>query len=83
MATILQLNLGDTPGVPIVSTITGITRQWNTFSEGLDEVIDARIYSGIHFRTADEVGSRQGSQIARFISTQAPQRSPQTRRQGR
>ncbi len=79
MATILQLIFGDAPGVPITSTITGITRQWNTFSEGLDEVIDARIYSGIHFRTADEVGSRQGGQVARFVSTHALQRSPKGR----
>jgi hypothetical protein len=71
MATILELIFGDTPGVPITSTITGITRQWNSFSEGLDEVVDARVYSGIHFRTADEVGSRQGRQVAHFIWTHA------------
>ncbi len=67
MATIMQLLFGDTPVVPITSTITGITRQWNSFSEGLDEVIDARIYSGLHFRTADEVGSRHGGQVAHFV----------------
>jgi PAP2 superfamily len=79
MVTILQLIFGDAPGVPVTSTITGITRQWNTFSEGLDEVIDARVYSGIHFRTADEVGSRQGGQVARFVWTHALQPSPQGR----
>lgn len=71
MATILQLIFGDEPDVPVSSTITGITRQWNTLSEGIDEVIDARVYSGIHFRTADEVGSRQGEQVAQFIWTHA------------
>ncbi len=71
MATILRLLFGDNPGVPIVVTISGITRQWNTFSAGVEEVIDARIYSGIHFRTADEVGARTGRQIARFVSTHA------------
>lgn len=71
MATILQQAFGNDPSVPIVSTITGITRQWDTFNEGLDEVIDARIYSGLHFRTADEVGSRQGRQVARFVLTHA------------
>jgi hypothetical protein len=76
MATILQLIFGDAPGVPITSTITGITRQWNTFSEGIDEVIDARVYSGIHFRTADEVGSRQGRQVASFVWTHALQPCP-------
>jgi len=69
MARILMLVFEDNPGVPIVVTISGITREWNRFSEGVEEVIDARIYSGIHFRTADEVGARLGRQVARFVST--------------
>jgi hypothetical protein len=79
IATILQLIFGDNPGAPITSTITGITRQWTTFSEGLDEVIDARVYSGIHFRTADEVGSRQGGQVAHFVWTHALRPCPKGR----
>jgi len=71
IATVMQLIFGDDPDLPITSTITGITREWDTFSEGIDEVIDARVYSGIHFRTADEVGSRQGGQIGHFVYTQA------------
>jgi hypothetical protein len=71
MVTILQMAFGDNPGVPINSTITGINRQWGTFSQGLDEVIDARVYSGIHFRTADVVGSRLGGQVAQFVVTHA------------
>ncbi len=71
MVTILQLIFGDDPGMPVSSTITGITREWDTLNEGLDEVIDARVYSGIHFRTADEVGSRLGGQVARFVWTHA------------
>jgi hypothetical protein len=69
MVLILQQLFGDNPDVPIVSTITGITREWDTFSEGIDEVIDARVYSGIHFRTADEVGSKHGEQVGRFVLT--------------
>lgn len=76
IATIMQLIFGDNPGAPITSTITGITRQWNTFSEGVDEVIDARVYSGIHFRNSDEVGARQGGQVAHFIFTHALQPCP-------
>ena len=71
MATILEQLFGDNPGAPIVVTLSGITRQWDTFSEGVDEVIDARVYSGIHFRTADEVGARMGRQVAQFASTHA------------
>nr|ART35739.1 B67 [uncultured bacterium] len=76
MATILGLLFEDNPGVPLEVTITGITRHWETFSQAVDEVIEARIYSGIHFRTADEVGSRMGRQVARFVSTHALQPCP-------
>lgn len=71
MAAILAAEFGNDPGAPIVVTLTGITRQWETFDEAVDEVIDARVYSGIHFRTADEVGARQGRQVAQFVSTHA------------
>lgn len=69
MATILALIFGDDPDLPISSTIGTITREWGTFEEGLEEVTDARVYSGIHFRTADVAGSRQGGQVARFAWT--------------
>lgn len=74
IATVLALLLGDDPGVPIVatsSTAPGFVRNWTRFSEGVDEVIDARVYSGIHFRTADVVGARMGRQVARFVVTHA------------
>ena len=74
MAMILESMFEDNPGAPIVVTQTGITRQWHSFGEGVDEVIGARIYSGIHFRTADEVGARLGRKVARFVLNHALQR---------
>ena len=71
MANILISEFGDNPGVPITVTLTGITRHWNTFSEAVQEVIDARVYSGIHFRNSDEVGARMGRQVAQFVSHHA------------
>jgi len=76
MATILRLLFDDDPGVPIVVTLSGITREWDTFSAGVEEVIDARVYSGIHFRTSDEVGATTGRQVARFVMTHALRRCP-------
>ena len=67
----LGLLFGDDPGTPLTVTLTGITREWETFSEAIDEVVDARVYSGIHFRTADEAGARLGRQVARFVFTHA------------
>ena len=49
----------------------GVTRQWDRFDEAVAEVIDARVYSGIHFRTADEDGARLGRQVAHFAFTHA------------
>jgi len=72
MASMLGFLFGDDPGVTLVAlspTNPGFPRQWTAFSQGVDEVIEARIYSGIHFRTADEVGARVGRQVARFVLT--------------
>ena len=79
MAKILTLEFGDTPGVSISVTQTGITRNWTSFSEAVAEVIDARVYSGIHFRNSDEVGARMGRQIAQFVSHHALRRSSKSK----
>jgi hypothetical protein len=66
--------VGDDPGVAIVATSPsnpGFERHWATLSEGVEEVIDARIYSGIHYRTSDEEGARVGRRIARFVVNHA------------
>lgn len=70
MATVLKMEFGDAPGVPIVATSPRnptFPRFWSTFSEGVEEVIDARIYIGFHFRTADRTGARLGRQVAHFV----------------
>ncbi len=74
MAFVLAGIFGDSPGFVVEMTSSqnvGFLRQWQTFSEGVQEVIDARVYSGIHFRTADEVGARLGRQVAQFVLTHA------------
>jgi hypothetical protein len=74
MATVLQLIFGEAPGILIEATSAqnpGFIRYWQAFSEGVQEVIDARVYSGIHFRTADEVGARLGRQVAHFVAVHA------------
>ena len=71
MGTVLRQLLGDDPGVQIQLTFFGATRQWQTFEEAVDEVIEARIYSGIHFRTADDVGAKLGRKVAHFVMTHA------------
>jgi hypothetical protein len=41
-------------------------RSYSGFSEALKEIIDARVWSGIHFRTADVQGAVLGKNVARF-----------------
>jgi hypothetical protein len=70
MAAVLKAIFGDDPGFVIEATSSqtpGVVRSWHTFSEGVQEVIDARVYSGFHFRTADQAGARLGRQVARFV----------------
>lgn len=71
MAAVLQTAFGDDPGITLSLTLGGVTRQWHTFSEAVREVVDARVYSGIHFRNSDEVGVRLGQQVAHFVMTHA------------
>jgi hypothetical protein len=40
------------------------TRTFRRFSDARQEVVDARIYEGIHFRFADEDARKQGIQVA-------------------
>jgi hypothetical protein len=52
---------------------TGFSRDTNTarsyarFSDALGEIIDARVWGGIHFRTADTQGAVQGAKLAAYV----------------
>jgi hypothetical protein len=48
---------------------TGTTRSFTRFSQALDEVIDSRVWGGIHWRTADVVGARIGKRVANWESS--------------
>ena len=69
-----QLLFGDEPDAPIIATSPtnpGFERHWARLSEGVEEVIEARIYSGIHYRTSDEDGAAVGRKVARFVVNHA------------
>ena len=42
------------------------TRTYQRFSDAAQDVVDARVYSGIHFRFADEAARKQGRQVAHW-----------------
>ena len=52
--------------VPPVVTICRNPRTFTSFSGGMEEVVDARILLGIHFRAADEQARRLGVRVAHW-----------------
>jgi hypothetical protein len=42
------------------------TRTYDRFSDAADDVVDARVYEGIHFRFADTVARREGKHVANW-----------------
>jgi PAP2 superfamily len=49
------------------SNKSGTTRSFDRFSDALKEVIDARVWAGIHFRTADMQGAVLGKKVAHWL----------------
>jgi hypothetical protein len=59
-------------GRPIPFTLThpalpGVTLTYASFRELTDDIDDARVYGGIHFRFDQEAGAIQGKRIGRYI----------------
>jgi hypothetical protein len=46
---------------------TGTTRSYARFSEALREIINARVWGGIHFRSAGERGALEGAKLAAYV----------------
>jgi len=49
------------------SNNSGTTRSFSRFSQALKEVLDARVWGGIHFRTADMQGSVIGLKVSHYL----------------
>jgi hypothetical protein len=45
----------------------GVPRHFDRFTGALKEIIDARVWGGIHFRTADVQGAVIGKKVARYL----------------
>lgn len=48
-------------------TAAGIPREFVSLSHADADAVDARVFSGIHFRTADRLGIVHGAQVGRFV----------------
>jgi hypothetical protein len=58
-----------TDAVPLSldSRITGTTRSFDRLQEVTREVEDARVLAGFHYRTSDEVGTKLGQNVGRYV----------------
>jgi hypothetical protein len=47
--------------------LIGVTRSFRSFSDALDEVKNARVFAGIHFRSACDDGQATGIEVANWV----------------
>jgi hypothetical protein len=69
--TVLRSFFGDVPGTfQITSTFVNpggpAVRTFDTFSQPVSELIEARIWAGLHFRSGDVAGQLLGGNVARY-----------------
>jgi hypothetical protein len=61
-----QLNADGRVDVSLTSAAAGVTRHYDFAADIEQDAVDARVFSGIHFRTADEVSIAIGAQVANW-----------------
>jgi hypothetical protein len=68
-AGVLQTMYGDSlPRFTLTSTAApGVTRSYERLSDYVDEVVNARIYEGVHYRTSGIVGAALGRRVAEEV----------------
>jgi len=67
-ATVLAQFYGaNTPFTVDSDHMNGVVRSFSSFDEALDEVANARIYGGIHFRTSTNDGRVLGTAVANYV----------------
>jgi len=52
-------------------TAPGVVRSWARIDDFAQEVANARIYDGVHYRTSAEVGTAMGKQIGALAAAKA------------
>jgi len=77
MAQILISLFGDKPGMTMAAhspAHPAFDHLWFRFTQGIDEVINARVWEGIHFRNSDEQGMHAGRCVGQFVVRHALRR---------
>jgi hypothetical protein len=67
-AAVLANEFGPRTPISIESdTMIGVTREFHSFKRALEDVKNARIFAGIHFRSATEAGTTLGAGVANYV----------------
>src|SRR5215469_2249779 len=67
-ATVLAQFFGaNTPFFVQSDTMPGVTRSFTSFDDALQEIADARVFGGIHFRTATNDGRALGTAVGNYV----------------
>ncbi len=70
VGTVLQAEIG-TGLMPTLTTTSvtakGAARSWTKIDDFMQEVANARIYDGVHYRNSTEVGTAMGKQIGELV----------------
>ena len=67
-ATVLSALFGDDASFTIGSDVmVGVTRSFDNFSSALQEIKDARVFAGIHFRSACDDGQLLGDEVGNYV----------------
>jgi hypothetical protein len=72
-ATVLTAYFGDMPTSGTSEGLPGVTRSWSSFEAAADEASMARIWSGIHFRTAMRDTRTCAREVAAYVLDHAAQ----------
>lgn len=71
VAAVIKADVGNAP-MPVLSTSSptakGATRRWTSVDDFAREVSESRVYAGIHYRTAIDVGAAMGKNIGEMAS---------------
>ena len=73
-AYILAAMFGDNTAFTVTSEIRPGTRSFSSFSAAVDEIADARVFGGIHFRVSCVRGNMLGQSVAAYVSAHAMRR---------
>lgn len=72
VGTLLKVEMASVPGLVLSTsspTAKGATRRWNTPEAMMQEVADARIYDGVHYRNSTEIGLDMGRRIGELAAS--------------